>query len=102
VNTWNVARESAEWCGPIVCTFTDSTGQPVAAGVVEFAVLPRDTRPLETDWQAPYVDPDGSGAFGVWLAPVTGYTRLGIWARDTDNPEAPVLEPSDVGYVTRT
>lgn len=102
VNTWRKARESADWVGPIACTLTDrSTGLPVPQNV-KFAVLPKGTRPAAADWAVPYPDPDGTAGIGVWQGPVDAYQHLGIWAMDTDNPEIPVLEPDDVGWIIRT
>lgn len=100
--TWYLARESAEWAGPIQCAVTDrASGQPVTLNV-QFAVLAKGQRPAESDWASPVLDPDGTGGLGVFQSPVTSYQHLGIWARDRDNPETPVLEPSHVGWVVRT
>jgi hypothetical protein len=101
VNTWRIPRESREWVGPIAVTVT-ANGAPVSDANVEFAVLPLRTHPAEADWAAPVTDPDGSGGIGVQADPVTTFEQLGIWCRVTDTPEAPVLDPSEVGYVIRT
>lgn len=101
VNTWRIPRESREWVGPIVVTVT-ADGTPVSSAAVQFALLPQRVHPAEADWAAPVVDPDGSGGIGVQANPVTSFQQLGIWCRVTDTPEAPVLDPSEVGYVIRT
>lgn len=100
VNTWRVARESAEWVGPVTVTAT-AAGTPVDPGNVQFAVVADNTRPTADDWAAPYVEPGGT-ALGVWASPVTGYQKLGIWVKITDAPEIPVLEPGEVGWLVRT
>lgn len=102
MTTWRVPRESTEWVGPIVVTVVDNgTGEPVA-DPVQFAVLNNLFRPQESDWADPYLDPDDTGALGVFLEPVTSYTHLGIWARVAGNPEIPVLDPNSVGKIIRT
>jgi hypothetical protein len=97
--TRRIPRESTEWVEVDVTVTAD--GQPVT-DPVEFALVPRYTRPTSGDWFAPVADPDGSGKVGIQLDPVTSYGRFGIWVRVTDTPEVPVLEPSDVGWITRT
>jgi hypothetical protein len=103
-NTWLVARESKEWVGPITITATVNGGTPVTIdpAEIQFAVLPRGQRPVDTDWTAPVADPDGGTAVGVQADPVTAYAAMGIWAKFTDDPNVPVLEPDEIGYLTRT
>lgn len=102
--TWRMPRESKEWVGPISVAITvDGVTVPVDQAAVRFAVLPRRTRPNPdgTDWLAPVVEPGGT-YIGVQADPVAGYSELGIWAKVSDDPEIPVLEPDDVGYLVRT
>lgn len=101
-NTWRLTRETAEWAGPIVLSITDGQGVPVTDDVIKFAVMPRYHRPTEDDWADPYLDPEGSGALGVLANPVDGYGMYGIWVKVSDDPETPVLQPSEVGWILRT
>jgi hypothetical protein len=74
----------------------------IIPAAIQFAVLPRPQRPVDTDWTTPVADPDGGSGVGVQALPVTAYVALGIWAKFTDDPNVPVLEPDEVGYLTRT
>lgn len=99
---WRIARESVEWVGPItVRVINRRTGRPVAPNVM-IAVLPRGLRPSSGDWLTPDPDPDGTGGLG-YLTPIVATAQYyGIWAKDVDSSETPVLEPDEVGWLQRT
>lgn len=101
---WMIPRESTEWVGPIVPSATTLAGAPVTltAGMVKFAVLKLDVRPAAGDWQSVVTDPGGSGAFGLTVAPVAGYVRQGVWVKITNGADIVILEPYEVGLITRT
>lgn len=100
ITEWVLPRESTEWVGPIVVTKIDAeTGEPVT-DPVQFALLPLGTRPEDSDWASPILDPDGTGELGVSVAPVESSGFWRIWVRVEGNPEVPVLDT--VGTVRRT
>lgn len=104
-NKWIIPRETREWVGPITPTVTDrDTGLPVVIdpAALRFAVLTLDTRPTGPDWTVPVPDPEGGPLVGVQTVPVASYKRLGVWAQVTAGLDVIVLEPSQVGYITRT
>jgi hypothetical protein len=79
----------------------DQTGRHQRAAERPRRVLPKGTRPAPEDFAPPDPDPDGTDAVGVWVEPVSGYITVGIWAKDVATQE-PVLEPAQVGWITRT
>jgi hypothetical protein len=95
-----VPRESSEWV-QVNVTVT-SSGVVVDGAKVKLAVLPVGEHPAATDWAAPVPDPSGGTGIGLQVQPVAAYQRLGVWVRVTDTSETPVLDPSTVGYITRT
>lgn len=101
MSKWSIARESKEWVGPITVTATVD-GEPVDIdpASLAFAVLPIQQRPTDTDWTAPVTEPGGTG-IGVQADPTEQPGLYGIWARITDSPEIPVLDPSTVGQIYR-
>lgn len=102
VITWKLPRESNEWVGPIIATKTDAeTGEPVT-DPVKFAVLPVGTRPQSGDFTDPVVDPDGTGEIGVTAGVVSEPGIWGIWAKVIGTSEQPVLQPNQVGFISRT
>ena len=98
VPVWEVSRESVVWVGPISVLINGVA----ATSNVKFTLLPRYQRPVATDWLAPVVDPGGSGSWGVLAVPVPSAMDQGIWAQITDNPNIPVIEPDEIGWVRRT
>lgn len=102
VNEWRLARESAEWVGPIVCTLTRLDGTVVPMTSVQFAVLLKGVRAVIADFANPYLNPDGTGEFGVFVAAVSTPAVYGIWAKTANSLETDWLEPDQVGYIRRT
>lgn len=101
-NVWRVPRESVEWVGPIVASVIDRSSLLPVTLNMQIAVMPRGKRPGDDDWITPDADPDGTDGLGYMTAAVAGYQHLGFFAKDIDNPETPVLEPVDVGWLIRT
>ncbi|MEO7262095.1 MAG: hypothetical protein ABI047_12705 [Jatrophihabitantaceae bacterium] len=100
--TWEMPRESKEWVGPITLdVLLNGVRVPIPDGT-KFAVLRLGARPTENDWTAPAVDPRSTDGLGVLEMPRPDYIRLGIWARVPGTDEDVVLEPADVGFITRT
>jgi hypothetical protein len=102
VTVWRIPRESSEWVGPITVTLTvDGEQVPAEPDEISLAVIPLGQRPEEADWVSPDAEPGGSD-LGLMVEPVDSYQELAIWLRASDASETPVLEPSEVGYLTRT
>lgn len=102
---WEFDRASNNvFAGPLALTAA-ADGSPVDPSGVQFAVVPRGTRPGVSDWTDPVADPDPADpdnvGIGVNLTAVTEAGSYGWWVKITAAATTYILEPDAVGWIIR-